>query len=363
MRPAVSDSSAHARPEQRNIQLDILKVIGLCCIILAHTNAPTSVINVRSFDVPLLIVISGVLFARTTGSGEIGFRDYVRKRLLRLLAPTWMFLTFFFSSVLLLVFLIKKPYPFSPNQVLSSYALLTGIGYVWIVRVFILVALIAPLLLRIKRRLNEYQFLAILALIYCFYELLRRMIGPGESLAATALVNQILFYLIPYGCIFGIGLCLPDLDRRAIALLIGVFVLLLGAIMLNLDAASQSLHVTEYKYPPRFYYVAYGIAVSLLLYLATSGIHISNRSVVALIAFISSSSLWIYLWHIFVVYYWNLVSYRLLPAGGNYLVSFAVLLLLPVSVTYIQKQSIRKIIAETAFGRKHEQLMVPFFLK
>jgi fucose 4-O-acetylase-like acetyltransferase len=355
--------ASNATPEQRNIQLDILKVIGLFCVILAHTNAPPSVISARSFDVPLLIVISGALCAQTVGYGNIGFLDYVRKRVIRLLAPTWIFLTFFFLTVLLLVLLIRKPYPFSPSQVLSSYALLTGIGYVWIIRIFILVAIAAPLLLRMKKRLSEYGFLAILALAYLFYELLYGMIGPVENQAAALFVNQVLFYFIPYGVIFGVGLCLPKLSRRAIALLLGILALILGATMLHLHAAGLSLHIAEYKYPPRFYFVAYGLTVSLVLYLATSGIGIAGRHASALIVFISSSSLWVYLWHIFFVYYWNLAAYRLLPPGGNYLVSFAVLLLLPLAATYIQKQGISRIIAQTAFGRKHGQLMTPLFLK
>jgi hypothetical protein len=363
MKPGIPNSAAAGGREHRNIRLDILKVVGLSCVVLAHTNAPTSVINARSFDVPLLVMISGVLFAESSGDGQLGFWRYFRKRVLRLLAPTWIFLTFFFFTVLLLVALLGKPYPFSLKQVLSSYALLTGIGYVWIVRVFILVALIAPLLLNLKKRFTEYGFLALLMTAYLSYELLYRMIGPVESAPMATVVDQILFYLIPYGCIFGLGLSLPNLGNRAMALLIGILVLLLGATIFDLHAAGQSLQIIEYKYPPRFYYVAYGIIISLLLYGMTAGIRITNRHAAALITFMSSSSLWVYLWHIFFVYYWNLAAYRLMPLAGNYLVSFAVLLLLPLAATYVQKRSIGRILTATAFGKKHGQLMAPLLLK
>ncbi len=362
MSPVASSHAVATVQAERNIHLDILKVVGLLCVILAHTNAPTSVINARSFDVPLLVVISGVLFERSTRDGRIRFWSYVRKRVLRLLAPTWIFLSFFFLTVLLLVSVLKKPYPFSLKQVLSSYALLTGIGYVWIIRVFILAAMIAPLLYKLKERLPHYVFLMMLMIAYFFYEAVFRAVGPIESAAAATMVNQILFYLIPYGCIFGLGLSLPHLRNRDIALLIGILLFLMTLTILNLYTAGQSLQITEYKYPPQFYYIAYGTVVSLLLYILTQDIRISSNRLSSLITFISSSSLWVYLWHIFFIYYWNLAAPRL-PLAGNYFVSFAVLLLLPLTATYIQKQSISRLLSNTAFGRRHGQLLASLFLK
>ena len=47
--------------KSRSISLDILKTLGILMIIIAHSNAPDLVVQIRSFDVPLLVMISGIL--------------------------------------------------------------------------------------------------------------------------------------------------------------------------------------------------------------------------------------------------------------------------------------------------------------
>lgn len=65
------------------------------------------------------------------------------------------------------------------------------------------------------------------------------------------------------------------------------------------------LSTQVYKYPPRLYYMSYGIAMSMLAsYILESKSSPLYQS--RLIRFISASSLWIYLWHIF---YLKLVPY------------------------------------------------------
>ena len=41
--------------------VDFLKIIGLSCIILAHVNPPAWIMMLRSFDVPLMVIISSIL--------------------------------------------------------------------------------------------------------------------------------------------------------------------------------------------------------------------------------------------------------------------------------------------------------------
>lgn len=44
---------------KRYIYIDYLKVLGLLLVILAHVNCPSPLMQVRSFDVPLLVFVSG----------------------------------------------------------------------------------------------------------------------------------------------------------------------------------------------------------------------------------------------------------------------------------------------------------------
>ena len=45
----------------RVIFIDYLKVIGLLCIILAHICTDATILQIRNFDVPLMVLISGYL--------------------------------------------------------------------------------------------------------------------------------------------------------------------------------------------------------------------------------------------------------------------------------------------------------------
>ena len=47
--------------KERNVSIDILKMIGILFVILAHVSPPGIVTQIRSFDVPLLVIISAML--------------------------------------------------------------------------------------------------------------------------------------------------------------------------------------------------------------------------------------------------------------------------------------------------------------
>lgn len=47
--------------ENRLIFIDYLKLLGLMCIILAHVCTNPIIMQLRSFDVPLMVMISGFL--------------------------------------------------------------------------------------------------------------------------------------------------------------------------------------------------------------------------------------------------------------------------------------------------------------
>lgn len=82
----------------RKKNIDILKSIGLICIILAHVNPPKIIFQARNFDVVLMIIISSYLFFCSSSKIDSfsAYIQYVWKRIKRLLFPTWIFLTLFF---------------------------------------------------------------------------------------------------------------------------------------------------------------------------------------------------------------------------------------------------------------------------
>ena len=48
--------------KKRDYQIDILRAIALFCIICAHVSPPSLLIQFRSFDVPMMVFLSGVVF-------------------------------------------------------------------------------------------------------------------------------------------------------------------------------------------------------------------------------------------------------------------------------------------------------------
>ncbi len=89
-----------------------------------------------------------------------------------------------------------------------------------------------------------------------------------------------------------------------------------------------------------------------------------DNLLIRLIVFISSSSLWIYLWHIFFVYYWqNLIAEYLPELTSNFTVSFLVVAFGAIAITYLQKQAVFQVIAKTKVGQKNSGLLSILFLK
>src|SRR5579883_315771 len=360
---------------QRDIRFDILKTLGLLCIIFAHVGPEDNILfDIRRFDVILMVIVSGTLYYYSAKSKKISFWSYLQKRLPRLIAPVWLFLTFFFSSAYIIFFLLSLPYPFSSQKIIDTFTLLNGIGYVWIVRVFTLVALFANLLLKLyKFCKSEARFLALLAVIYLCYEILLDFTQHHNlhNAIISSLVNDYFFYLLSYGCLFGLGITLPKLQTKTILLVSGIFfILFLGCAVYYYHRLGHFVSNVDFKYPPRLYYVSYGIFASLLAFVIVSKLYYKynlgdkGNILIKIIIFISSSTLWIYLWHIFFVYYWQNLIIKYLPNfASQFILAFLVVTLGAIAVTYVQKAAISRVIIKTRFGQKNSELLSILFLK
>lgn len=117
---------------ERDRSIDIIRSLGLLCIILAHVNPPFILFQVRNFDVPLMVFISGYLFGgkNQTFKSIRDITSYLWKRFVRLVLPVWAFLSLFYSIQHFFPFLFKIDYTQYPNIILSSYMLMDGFGYV-----------------------------------------------------------------------------------------------------------------------------------------------------------------------------------------------------------------------------------------
>jgi len=309
-----------------------------------------------------MVIISGAVFGISSLNKNLDYYTYLKTRIPRLLAPTWTFLIFYFVF-LFVIYLIKgKDFPFSPTIILESFALIDGIGYVWIIRVFILAAIIGPLFSNLHKRINnDFKYYLILLSIYILYEISYFYYNNINIQIVDFIINNYIFYIIPYGLLFGFGLHLPTLKPKVLYSILLLFIVIF-VILLNLYFLENFSATNLYKYPPRIYYLSYAISISLFLFSLTNFNFINVLSN-NLITFISSSSLWIYLWHILFISSWKLfVSFFPLWVN-NFIIEFFVVFLLSIIITYIQKSMINYFIIQSKIGTKWSKILSLIFLK
>ena len=314
----------------RTIFIDYLKVIGLFCIILAHICTDQNILQIRNFDVPLMILISGYLavgsFKRSLKKNH-PFLSFYWKRIKRLLFPTWIFLAIFFC--IMSFFPINGAYPYSTDYIINSFLLLDGMRYVWIIRIFLICTFITPVIYYFDKIENDYLQFLILLIIYILYEI-----------AIFLQINQmniifefILAYVIPYGIIYLLGMITTKTSYktdRNISLIFLAALIIVGYMLYTSTGVVQYTQIM--KYPPRIYYISYALFVSFLLFSIFKRINIkSNRFV----TFCSKSSLWIYLWHALFV---TIIPF--IFVGLDWISTFIIVVICAVSLTYIQNKVI-----------------------
>ena len=278
----------------RNHNIDLLRFVGLSLIILAHVTPPSIVLNLRCFDVPLMVFVSGL----TCYQKDIQFsRGYLSHRFARLVFPVWIFLTVYFLMIYAAKF-VGLDFGLTFKQVYESYLLMDGIGFVWIIRVLLLIALVTPGLIKINQTIKSdtlfiwlYSIVLILYLLIAYYKV-------GMDIA---LVRDWVYYVIGYGFVFLLGIRMKDLKSMDIMLFTAIMVALfitMGAFGKHSILGIESIffHINDWKYPPTNIFLLYWLIMSILCYMV---IYLKQRvKLNGVVNFIGCNSIWIYLWHI-----------------------------------------------------------------
>lgn len=279
----------------RDRQLDFLRFLGLVLIVLAHIEPPSWLFQLRNFDVPLMVLVSGASFALSFR--QESYKAYLWKRVKRLLFPVWLFLAVYFVGQGVAASLGWAAAPM-PKKVMETFFLSGGLTFIWVVRVFLLVALAAPWIVRKmgSEACSDKAFFVRWGAVYLGYELLLAVLGPQDRGIGKVFENTVL-YLVPYGLLFALGLRWKTFSRRQIdgiiSLAIGVFG---GLAFYHFQRTNGFVPTQEFKYPPSAYYLSYAIAVSGVVWrLSSIGPRLVENK---LVAFMAQNSLWIYLWHI-----------------------------------------------------------------
>lgn len=279
--------------------IDFLKFIGLTGIIIAHVGSPSWMMMARSFDVPFMVVLSSLLANRSyekllTSGATV--KDYYLSRFKRLVFPTWIFLLLYFS----ISFVFKGGHTESIKKYIASFALTRyGIGYVWIILIYLYSAMLVPLFAKLK---TSRKGIFIVCVSYLIYEIAYYyQVGLNGNIYVKALVDTTFYYIVPYGVLTFLGYNYIFFKRSTKAWIAAVSAFAFAGLCVFYRVYTGNFQLVQIaKYPPRIYYLSYGIACSfsLLLYCEGKALRVFNN---VIIKFISAHSMWIYLWHIFVL--------------------------------------------------------------
>lgn len=280
--------------ESRDTYIDFLRSVGLILLIGVHVNAPEWYVPMRSFDVPLMVFVSALCYKPLRG----GYLAYLVKRFKRIYIPVALFLTLLVVATIGL-YAIKGKLYFSVGQIVGSFLLLNypSIGYVWIMRIFLMMALLLPALDTVLKKLNFTVFLTLLVGIIVGQSFMIDVVEMVQNKYIRFAIDETVLYAIGYTPIAIVGLRLRSLNvKESVSLTILTGTLIILFIGLN----DWSFDPQTFKYPPQSLYILYGIFGSTLFW-SLRGI-VGKCTKQGIFLYLSENSMWIYLWHIIPVY-------------------------------------------------------------
>jgi fucose 4-O-acetylase-like acetyltransferase len=300
---------SYCNKDSRNVTIDILRVLGILLIVLAHINASTGVnapppllFNFRTFDVPMMVFISALSFYSNKPINT--WRDYfkyVQKRFVRLVIPTFIFLTFYFLFEWALSSWVPTE-DLNLKTMFLSYSMISGIGYVWIIRIFLCEALLAPFLRHGAFLIKEKLWLQILIIsaslliefgmcYFCNHYL------SGKLLT---LIGVIFVPIFGYAIIYFFGL----LFKQSKTIWQIILIVFCGTALIGVCFVEDIYSIATYKYPPDLIYILYGTTISATLYFILNLIF-NNSKNLKILTWLSSNSMDVYYSHIIVLYFYN----------------------------------------------------------
>lgn len=246
--------------DARDCTIDFLRSLSIALIVLAHTpNISDTIKNFRVFDVPLITILLGSSYIISSSRNSDSYFIYIKKRFKRLVIPTWKFLSLYFILWSIIYFIFGKPH-FLFKDILGSFLLYDGIGFVWIIRVFFLIAILSPFIKRIAiwATTSTSRILIVTILFYLLYYILIYIYEyTGLGLFYESMVLETIGY--SFFALIGMIVYLNKNHGKKFFLFVGIITFLISGIKNGFPAFQF------YKYPPMPYYLGYSLMVSMIL--------------------------------------------------------------------------------------------------
>ena len=315
--------------KDRLYHIDRLKVLGLFLVILAHVDLPLWLAKLRSFDVPLLVFVSAYL-ARRTYKGD-NIISYYKKRFVRLAVPAWIFACFFW----IVQSIVLSPPTFADIIMGVTFQRDTNLlGMLWVIWVYIVCALLIPIISKMNNSFKTHFWGVLLLILY-------QVLCSCTLLSENRVLYCTIFTAIPYGFITYLGYWYSNMNTKnkytlSLGSLLVFCLMTLGLWLRN----GNVFPVTDYKYPAQIYYLCYAIPIVVLLFELLPRFDKYKAS--RIVQFISKSSLWIYLWHILILYAVKMI----IENPAYWWLQYMIVIVISVCVTWIQNKAVDCLIAK-----------------
>ena len=318
----------------RDKYIDFLRFVGLAMIVLAHVNAPFSIHQIRCFDVPLMLFISGLAYGNKNVCAS--WKEYYLPRLKRLLIPIYIFV--FFDLIALA--LLNKVLTF--ESIIKSIFLCTNgaVGYVWIIKIFVLVMFATPILIKINNKLSNLSFVLLIIVLFFIQEGLVSIIHYFTNPQINTIYTETVPYLFGYSIPFLFGLRLRQCDIKSEYLFLSlIFLTGILFVLLYKNHWGTPIAITPtFKYPPHSYFLIYGLLVSAILWKSRTFLSILTK--IRLFTFIGENTIWIYIWHIVFVSFANIYL-------ENWIIKYILVFALATLVYFLQYTFVNRLIKRT----------------
>lgn len=176
--------------KQRNASIDLLRSIAIIGIIIAHCTPNLFLIQLRGFDVVLMVFLSAIC-SNKFGSENFNYFDYFTKRCIRLILPVWIFLIIYYCGVYFFYYLP----PF--QEILASFTFFSD-RYVWIIRILVMLSLLTPYLYKLTTNSSPTQIIVYFCIIVLACEIIFKIQNNEWA--------NLIFMTMPYGLVYILGI-------------------------------------------------------------------------------------------------------------------------------------------------------------
>lgn len=228
------------------------------------------------------------------------------------------------------------------NMIFSTF-LLNGFGYLWIIRIFIIIAILAPFIVMFFRTKTFYFDVSVIILSIFATTIADYYFIHMNNKYARYIVVDILLPALTYSSIFILGYkwhAYTRFDKNTVGFVFLIFIIVAQVYMLF--EQQGIIQPQNFKYPPTIIYISFSIVMIVILdFILKSCFDNTASSKYKCIIFLSSNTIWVYLWHIPIVEYFKLTDDKL-----EWYVKYAIVVCISFLITFLQVYIIKWIVRQ-----------------